>query len=52
MSRTTTVTTGGRIIRYHNAIPTKPAFRVQILEFHDCKVPKLIIGNLLVSFNI
>ena len=31
MSHTTTITTGGGNIRYHNAIATEPGFRVQIL---------------------
>ena len=41
MGHATTITTGGGIIRHHNAITTEPGFCVQILEFHDCKVPKL-----------
>ena len=43
MSHTTTITPDGGIIRHHNAIATKPGFCVQILEFYDCKVPKLIL---------
>ena len=41
MGHTTTITTDGGIIRHHNAIATEPRFRVQILEFQDCKVPQL-----------
>ena len=43
MSHATTITTGGSIIHHHNTIATELGFRVQILEFHDCKVPKLIL---------
>ena len=40
MSHSTTITTYGGMIRRHlNAIATEPRFSVQILEFHDCKVP-------------
>ena len=42
MSHTIDITISGGIIRHHNAIATEPVFCVQILKFHDCKVPLIL----------
>ena len=45
MSHTITITTGGGIIRHHNAITTGPASRAQILQSHDSEAPKFHVKD-------